>query len=244
MDGHVLERREPVYLIEGCEGFLTDLVPRHLATHPRIRPVQSFNAFTPKPGQLLVVDLVNGKFQCDEIVERMSGIETWLVTSQSHVHPSWLGYAMTRKVRLLSDERGPGSWQKRFAVGIAAHLEDVGGAVLASAILASEPKLRPLSAEVGTICLHPWAIRRPADLARMCQTTIGRLRKHCEELGLPRVEHFITCVRLLGIAHLLKTGATVSEARRKTGVLDRRNFKRQMARVSGDLLRRWDSARV
>ena len=103
---------------------------------------------------------------------------------------------------------------------------------LVNAIVMSVPILVPLRDLVAIILEHPWRIRRPRDLAIVSRCTFGELKRRCADAGVKRVEHLISLVRWLGLDHLVRLRQVAPwRARLITGVPDRSNLQRQVARA-------------
>ncbi|HEY3221441.1 MAG TPA: hypothetical protein VGJ80_11965 [Gemmatimonadales bacterium] len=104
---------------------------------------------------------------------------------------------------------------------------------VADLVLSAEPALRSVQCLVEAVCLDPWSIRRPRDLAVRTRMSLAALRRQCTQAGFTRIEHFILCVRLLAYHELVATEhLPVRTARGLAGFDDPSNMRRHAHRAA------------
>jgi hypothetical protein len=156
----------------------------------------------------------------------------WLVLGQREVSPCWLSMLQLPTVFLLTPS-GRNAAREQIVVDVVTrHLSVPDPKSVVRLILAGEPALSPLEDLVQTVCADPWRVRRMRDLATATRCAPAELRGRCRMVGFARVEHFITCVRLIGFEQLMSSYELAAPlARRCVGIGDPSNMRRQVTRA-------------
>jgi AraC-like DNA-binding protein len=186
-------------------------------------------------GDLIVVDLSDPP-RCtdprvfeDFLVNRAT---LCLALGNAFVAPSWVEIACLPQVRVFQC----GHEQSSYDAVITEVLERVRGPTserITRLVLQAEPALHPVECFVQAVCLEPWRIRRPRDLAKRCALSLAELRRRCAQLGFARVEHFMICVRLVAYEQLVAAGRlSVATARLLAGFTDPSNMRRHTRRAA------------
>jgi len=190
-----------------------------------------------RAGDVLVVDLSDPPSCADPstleaCLARGAGL--CLVLGDSLVAPAWVEIARLPGVRILRCSFSHG--HLGYGAVVAEVLERVRGPTgerIATLVLQSEPALGPVEYLVRAICLEPWCIRRPRDLARRCAISLAELRRRCAEIGFARVEHLMIYVRLVAYEQLIATAClSVATARLLAGFPDPSNMRRHARRAA------------
>jgi len=185
-----------------------------------------------RAGDVVVVDLTDAHPSVEprRLHELLGRATVCLLAGNAPISPHWLDLASQPSVHVLTAS-------SRNTVDTVTELlrlaQGPDGRMIANLVFRAEPALRPLSALVEAVCLAPWSIRRPRDLAVRSGMTLGALRRQCARLGFARVEHFIICVRLLAYSELVATERLpVRTARALAGFSDPSNMRRHAHRAA------------
>jgi hypothetical protein len=187
------------------------------------------------PTDVLVVDLLDATsaIRPAAVVALADRATLWLATGEAQIDPAWLDIATRSDVAIVHcDPKRPGNVFEPVAAALRAYLVGPSTDRLATLTLGREPFLAPAAHLVRAVCSAPWSVRRPSDLARMVGTSLEHVRRTCFLLGFSRVEHFITCVRMIALEELV-AGQRLPHhlARRQVGLGDPSNMRRQLQRA-------------
>jgi len=199
-------------------AFKSNVEARHWTTVPRAQDVWA--------GDVVVVDLTNPHAAIDpRQLHPLLGCATLcLLPGNAPINPHWLDFASHPGVQILT--RG---WRDELLRLI----QGPGGDRIAALVIDAEPALDRLKPLVAALCLDPWSIRRPRDLAVRCRMSLGRLRRQCADVGFTRVEHFIICVRVLAYSELVASERLpIRIARELVGFNDPSNMRRHAHRAA------------
>src|SRR5437667_4215101 len=186
-----------------------------------------------RPGDLIVVDLSDRSpgVEPRRLAPLIGRATLCLVPGNAPISPDWLDLASRPGVHVLSaSARQPGvvpvAELRRLVLGPS-------GSRVADLVLSAEPTLRFVHPLVEALCLDPWSIRRPRDLALRSRMTLDAVRRQCTELGFNRIEHFIICVRLLAYSELVaREHVPIRTARALAGFTDPSNMRRHAHRAA------------
>jgi transcriptional regulator GlxA family with amidase domain len=157
-----------------------------------------------------------------------------LVLGDNLIDPSWVELACLPQVRVLKCREDHG--QICYDAIVAEVLERILGPTaesIATLVLRTEPTLDPVGALVQAVCIEPWRIRRPRDLAKRCAISLAELRRRCVKVGFTRVEHFMICVRLVAYEQLVAIARLpLTTARLLAGFTDPSNMRRHIKRAA------------
>lgn len=161
-------------------------------------------------------------------------VDTILVYGDDPVDPRWvelLSQGVVTAVRVPS--RDHRHWFDSVIGVVMGRILGPSAAFITSMVIDREPGLEALEDYVRAVCMEPWMIRRPRDLARQCGATVGAVRLRCVALGFNRIEHFILCVRMVAYEQLVAKGQIAHAAARRVVGLgdDRSNLRRHLNRA-------------
>jgi hypothetical protein len=190
-----------------------------------------------RAGDVLVVDLRDPPRYADlSSLESClaKGAGVCLVIGDSLIAPAWVEIARLPGVRILHCSLHDG--QRCHSAVVAELLERVRGPTgerITTLVLQSESVLLPVEWLVQAICVDPWRIRRPRDLANRCAISMPELRRRCAAIGFTRVEHFMIYVRLVVYEQLVAVDRLPpATARLRAGFLDPSNMRRHARRAA------------
>jgi AraC-like DNA-binding protein len=233
-----MDRLPNLHVIAGSRTGLSSVLNVALAQFTHLR----FWRAAPPPDEvqssdLIVVDLSDPPRWAEPnalgvLVNK--GATLCLVLGDALVPPSWVELARRPEVRVL--RCGIGHGRLGYGAIVMEVLERVRGPAgerIAALVLETEPELRAVESLVQAVCLEPWRIRRPRDLAKACAMSLAELKRHCVRIGFARVEHFMICVRLLAYERLVATAhLPASTARLLAGFTDPANMRRRTRRAA------------
>lgn len=198
---------------------------RPLATCHIWRALPRPSAFA--AGTTVVVDLADppANLRPKDLLPVLNRVDLWLVLGSRSVDPAWLEIVQYPRVNVTASAAALGTQ-------LGDRLRGASGGRIAELILGGEPLLRPLDDYVRAICGHPWRIRRPRDLAVLVGESLRHVKGRCQAQGFRRVEHFIVCVRAIGLEQITQhLGLTVAAARKLVGFQDPSNMRRHLGRA-------------
>lgn len=154
-----------------------------------------------------------------------------LLPGHALISPQWLDLAAQPGVHVLaarSRQTGDATVTELLRL-----VEGPDGGRVADLVLSAEPALGPVHNLVKAVCLDPWSIRRPRDLAIRCRMSLPALKRQCVQVGFARIEHFIICVRLLAYEQLVVAEHLPTRiARARAGFTDPSNMRRHAHRAA------------
>lgn len=196
---------------------------------------------------VLVVDLLDtvSAIRPAAIYALVDRVTLWLVTGESQIDPAWLEIASNNRTTVIRcNPKRPGNVFEPVAAALREYLRGPSAERLAALTLGREPFLAPAAKLVRAICSHACQIRRPSDLARIAGAHPERVRRTCFQLGFTRVEHFITCVRMITLEQLVvEERLPLDLARRQVGIDDPSNMRRQLDRARHRSSEAWQRLR-
>jgi hypothetical protein len=185
-----------------------------------------------RAGDIVIIDLTDPHQSLEPLrVHHLLGRATLcLLPGEAPINPQWLDLAAQPDVHVLA----PTSRKTGDTVTeVFRLLKGPSGSKVAELVLRAEPALRPVQDLVEAVCLDPWSVRRPRDLAVRCRKTLATIRRQCTDLGFTRIEHLIICVRLLAQTELVATERLpLSTARTLAGISDPSNMRRHAQRAA------------
>lgn len=233
-----MDRLPNLHVIAGHRAGLSSVLNVALAQFTHLR----FWSAAPPPdevhsGDLIVVDLSDPpRWAEPDALEVLvnKGATLCLVLGDTLVAPSWVELARRPEVRVLRCGIGHGRLgYGAIVMDVLERVRATAGERMAALVLEAEPELRALASLVQAVCLEPWRIRRPRDLAQCCILSPAELRRRCAQRGFARVEHFMICVRLLAYEQLVAMAhLPASTARLLAGFTDPANMRRRTRRAA------------
>lgn len=178
-------------------------------------------------GATVVIDLADppAHLRPKDLLPVINRVDLWLVLGSRAVDPAWLEIVQYPRVNVTASAAALGTQ-------LADRLRGSSGMRIAELILHEEPLLQPLAAYVRAVCAQPWRIRRPRDLAVLTGESLRQVKARCQTQGFTRVEHFIVCVRAIGLEQITRhLGLTVAAARKLVGFQDPSNMRRHLGRA-------------
>lgn len=182
-------------------------------------------------GDTFVIDLTNHQppvetRSLDALLRRAT---LCLLPGDSPISAQWLDFASQPDVHVLAGRTG-----EERGTRLLSFLQGPSGTYIADLVLSAEPALESLRPLVEAVCIDPWLIRRPRQLAVRCRMSLGAVKRQCAWAGFARVEHLILCIRVLAYEQLLVVEhLPVRTARLLAGFDDPSNMRRHVRRAAG-----------
>jgi hypothetical protein len=210
-----------------CRALKSKVDARHWAAAPPVHEV--------RPGDLVVVDLSDPHPPVEPraLQPLLGRAALCLIPGNAPISPHWLDLAARPDVHVLGVSPGEGQTGDTRVTDLLRLVQGPSGNRVADLVLSAEPTLRAVQSLVEAVCLDPWSIRRPRDLAMRTRTSLAAVRRQCMEMGFKRIEHFILCVRLLAYSQLVATEQLpIRIARCLAGLGDPSNMRRHAHRAA------------
>lgn len=207
-------------------GLQSTVQVRHWAAAPPAHEV--------RPGDVVVVDLTypHHTVEARSLHVLLARATLCLIPGNSPISPQWLDLASRPDVHVLRIISGYGRTDVTMSE-ILRMVRGPAGSRVADLVLRAEPALRSVNSLVEAVCLDPWSIRRPRDLAVRCRMSLGALKRQCVSAGFVRVEHLILCIRLLAYEQLVVAERLpIRTARVLAGFGDPSNMRRHAHRAA------------
>lgn len=183
-----------------------------------------------RTGDVVVVDLTYPQppVEVRSLLALLGRATLCLVPSDSPISPNWLDIASQPGVHVLRGRTGD-----ETVTQVLRMVQGPSGGRIADLVLSAEPLLCSVKSLVEAVCVDPWSIRRPRDLALRCRMSLAALKRQCVSVGFARVEHCILCIRLLAYEQLVVVEhLPVRTARVLAGFGDPSNMRRHAHRAA------------
>jgi hypothetical protein len=215
---------------------LCEAVKEGLPSTIRILQVPTWMTNYCEDGDHCVLDLLRIAGPLDDPAAALRATRSatlWLLIGDFTVRSEWLRIPRQAQVRLLScNRRERATGFPTLLSRLNAELAVPTGEQVYRLVMRSAPFLSTVSSLLLALYLNPWGIRRPRDLAHSTDSTIFALRSACHRAGFKRVEHFLIYARSLAVECLVRERTlSVAAARRRLGIDDTSNMRRQIARA-------------
>lgn len=232
-----MDHRPCVHIVAGWQGGIYATLHLALGSTSDIRRWTAVPpAHAVRPGDLLVVDLNDAAPSTNprRLQVLLGRAALYLIPGDAPIAPSWLELASQPDVHVLPSNSAHGRRGDAAVVGEVLRLmQGPSDAGIGDLVLRAEPGLRVLESLVHVVCLGPWYIRRPRDLARRSGISPAELKRRCARVGFARVEHFIICVRLVAYEQLVAVHRLpIGTARLLAGFGDSSNMRRHAKRAA------------